>query len=92
MSDTKIPAMPANPYSREAMQERYAALCKVRDERNAKAAPLQVKLDAANAKVIAAQAEAAALAKQIEDAWGNGDWITLKREIGVLATALSRAR
>lgn len=72
------------------MGERYAELCALRDKVSAAAAPLQVKLDDANARCEAARVEAAEIAEQIEQVWGKEKWIALKKEIGVLARALSR--
>jgi hypothetical protein len=74
------------------MGERYAELCALRDKVYAATAPLQAKLDDANARCEAARVEAAALAEQIEVAWGKEKWIALKKEIGVLAKALNGRR
>jgi uncharacterized coiled-coil DUF342 family protein len=74
------------------MGARYAELCALRDALNAEAAPLQAQLDEANTRCEAARAEAAALAEQIEQVWGKEKWIALKKEIGVLAKALSGKR
>ncbi len=49
-------------------------------------------LDEANARCEAARVEAAALAERIEQVWGKRKWIALKKEIGVLAKALSGKR
>lgn len=74
------------------MAERYAELCALRDSVNAAAAPIQAKLDEANARAEQARLEAAALASQIDDLWGREKWVALKKEIGVLAKALSGKR
>ncbi len=74
------------------MAERYAELCALRDAVNAEVAPIQAELDAANARCEAARLEAAALAAKIDDLWGREKWIALKKEIGVLAKALSGKR
>lgn len=71
------------------MAERYAELCALRDSVNAAAAPIQAQLDAANARAEQARVEAAGLAAQIDDLWGREKWVALKKEIGVLAKALS---
>lgn len=77
-----------SPYTRESMVARYYELCDLRDARNAANAPLQAKLDAANAKEQAARAEAMDLAAQIEAGWGGQGWLDLKKEIATLASAL----
>ena len=71
------------------MGARYAELCALRDRVAAEAAPLQAELDEANARCEAARVEALAIAEQIERVWGKEKWIALKKEIGVLAKALS---
>lgn len=76
--------------SMKELRERYDSLCAKRDAVNAKIAPLKVKLEAANAKVIAAQAEADKLAVQINEARGGAEWLDLKKEIGALARAVNR--
>lgn len=72
------------------LKARYDALCAQRDATSAKVAPLKGKLDVANAKVIAAQAEADKLAVQINEARGGAEWLDLKKEIGALARAVNR--
>jgi hypothetical protein len=74
------------------LKGKYAELCAQRDQVNAKNAPLELELDKANAEVIAAQAKAHAIAAKIDDNRGREAWITLKREIGVLARALNPGR
>lgn len=76
--------------SMKALKERYDALCALRDATNAKLEPLKVKMEKANAKVIAAQDEANAIAAEINAARGGADWLDLKKEIGALARAVNR--
>lgn len=75
--------------SLETLKARYAELCAQRDATNAKVAPLREQLDAANARAQTAQAEAEALALQISKERGGQAWLDLKKEIAVLANALS---
>lgn len=81
--------MSTNPYA--TYEARYAELTAKRDAVNKLTAPLQLKLDAANARAQKAQAEANALALEIQEKRGNGAWIALKKEIGILATILTKA-
>lgn len=74
------------------MLKDYRALCDKRDAKNAKAAPIQKKLDAANARAMAANDEANNLAAEIEKVWGGAEWLTLKRDIAVLARALGNVK
>ena len=71
------------------MAERYAELCALRDSVNAEIAPIQAQLDEANARAEQARVQAAELAAQIDSLWGREKWVALKKEIGVLAKALS---
>ncbi len=73
-------------------QARYDELCALRDEVNEKNAPLEAQLDAANAEAEAARLRAQELADQIDDNRGRALWIAMKKEIGVLAKALSGRR
>lgn len=74
------------------MQERYDELCALRDKVNAANAPLELQLDDANKKANAAREAAEAIAMRIDSNRGNERWIALKKEIGVLAKALSGKR
>jgi chromosome segregation ATPase len=83
--------------SREEMVRRYYELCDRRDAAYEEADPLEKKLDAANAKVMAAQAEASALAEQIEETWAAASddgtregWLALKKEIADIAAFLRK--
>lgn len=71
-------------------EKRYLDLVDQRDAVNAQVAPLQEQLDAANEKVNAAQAEALALAAQIDELRGREKWIELKKEIALLSRALPK--
>lgn len=71
------------------MRRRYQSLCEVRDRINAEVKPQQDYLDKANAKVAAAQAEAKAFSDKINEIRGGEEWLQLKKEIGLLARALS---
>lgn len=75
--------------SLETLKARYAELCARRDSVNQQIAPLQEKLDAANARAQAANSEAYELALEISRVRGGQAWIDLKKEIAVLANALS---
>lgn len=75
--------------TRENLQARYTELCAKRDEVNLRAAPLQRDLDAANAEAQAANARARKLADAIQALRGGQEWLELKREIGLIAKALS---
>lgn len=70
------------------LKDRYVQLCEWRDAVNAKVAPLQAKLDAANARIQLAQADAAKIKAQVDALRGASDWLALKKEIGVLARAV----
>jgi outer membrane murein-binding lipoprotein Lpp len=72
----------------QELKDRYAQLCKQRDAVNAKVAPLQAKLDAAHARINAAQADAVKIKAEIDALRGGEDWLALKKEIGVLARAV----
>lgn len=79
--------------SMTALQERYARLCAIRDAAKAAVGPFQSQLDEINTKIQSMQAEANALAAQIQAARGGGEkWLLLKREIGILANMLMAAR
>lgn len=71
------------------LQANYDALCAERDRRNALNAPLQAALDEQNALVERHQLEARRLAARIEANWGGAEWVELKKQIGMLAKALS---
>ena len=90
--NTTLNTYTEEPVLASKMPERYAALCGLRDHIYAATAPLQAELDAANAECEAARVKAAGIANQIEVIWGREKWIALKKEIGVLAKALSGAR
>lgn len=72
-------------------EETYKALCKKRDAVNAEIAPLQAKLAVANERAQKAQAEANALAAEIQEKRGGESWLFLKKEIRMLADALKKA-
>jgi uncharacterized coiled-coil DUF342 family protein len=73
----------------DAVRNRYADLCKLRDAANAKAGDLQAKLDAANLRAETARREANEYAAQIQNIRGGGEnWLALKKEIGQLARML----
>ncbi len=71
---------------------RYEELCALRDSVNEKNAPLEEQLTAANAEAEAARVRAHALAEQIDANRGNALWLAMKKEIGILAKALSGRR
>lgn len=79
--------------SMSELRERYDRLCAIRDAANAAAAPFRTELEQVNAKIQSFQAEVNALVAQIDRARGGApNWLKLKREIGVLASALMAAK
>jgi hypothetical protein len=72
----------------QGLKDQYDQLCAKRDAKYAEVQPLEDELAATNAAVEQLQLKAADLAKQIEDAWGGAAWITLKKQIAVLAKGL----
>lgn len=70
---------------------RYKELCAVRDAKNAEVEALRKELDAANQEAQAAKAKADAIALKISEARGGAAWVKLKKEIGILARAVSGA-
>jgi len=75
--------------TREMLQARYAELCAKRDEVNGRVAPLQKDLDAANMEAQVANAKARKIADAIQALRGGQEWLDIKREIGLIAKALS---
>jgi uncharacterized coiled-coil DUF342 family protein len=73
----------------EAMKARYNELVKKRNDLNAMVGPIKAKIDKVNAAIQEKQAEAEALVKQLNHMRGGADWIDLKKEIALLAKALS---
>lgn len=82
-------ALASGATQRAALIATYYKLCDARDAVYAEAAPIEAQLAAASAKVIAAQAEEAKLAREVEAAWGP-EWLALKKEIASLAKALGK--
>jgi hypothetical protein len=70
----------------------YTDLCAQRDAVNAKNAPIETELEKANAECEKWRVKAAELAAKIDDNRGREKWIELKKQIGQLAPAMSRAR
>jgi hypothetical protein len=70
-----------------AMLARYRELCVLRDQVNARNAPIEAELAQAVAATQAARERELVLAEQI-DANRGADWLALKRRIGELARAL----
>jgi hypothetical protein len=77
-------------FDRAALARRYHELCDLRDARYAEAAPLEAKLDAANARCEAARVEALELAAKVEAVWGGESWLALKKEIADIARFFGR--
>lgn len=77
------------PTTVDTLKSRYIELCAKRDAVNEKVELLQPDLDAANRKVQDAQQEAARIAAAIQALRGDESWIAMKKEIGLLAKALS---
>lgn len=69
---------------------RYRHLCKIRDAVNAQNAPLEAELEKANQAVNEAQEKAAKISAQIDANRGGEKWISLKREIRILAAGLGK--
>lgn len=92
MSDsafTKVPEQDlGRVYSPEVLKARYKELCDRRDKVNASTQGLKKELEAANLKAEQARLEAMKIAAKISEARGGAAWITMKKEIGILARAL----
>lgn len=70
---------------------RYYALCDQRDAVNLANTVLQTQLDAKNAQIIVLQEEALAIRAQIDGNRGGGEaWLSLKKELAMLARALGK--
>ena len=76
----------------DSTRDRYESLCAQRDATNARVAPLLADLTEANAAVVEAQARANKIAEQVATLRGGEQWLVLKKEIGMLARALSGIR
>lgn len=76
----------------ETTKARYEALCRQRDATNERVRPLLEKREALNQEIQAAQAEALAISAQVDAIRGGETWLDLKKEIGMLAKALSGIR
>lgn len=83
---------PAMQAALAALQQEYAAACAERDAVNATNAPLEAKLDQANAEAEAARTRALDLAAQIDANRGGQAWLELKRRIGRLANSIMELR
>ena len=70
----------------------YAELCAKRDAVNEQNAPIEIELAKANAEAEKWRLAAQALAAKIDENRGAQEWLNLKRTIGQLAPAMSRAR
>jgi hypothetical protein len=73
----------------DMMKARYAELCAKRDEVNAAVASKLAEVERLNQVANEASAKAAALAQEVSNERGGQEWLVLKREIGMLARALS---
>lgn len=76
----------------DVMREEYERLCQQRDTVNERTAPLQRRLDAVNANIQALSVEAERVAAEIQAVRGGESWLHLKKQIGVMAKALSGTR
>ena len=74
------------------MREEYDRLCQQRDTVNGRVAPIQRRLDEVNKQIGALNVEAARLAAEIQSLRGGESWLHVKKQIGVLAKALSGTR
>lgn len=78
--------MSESPYTLEALKARYEALCKQRDEANAKAAPHRAEMEkCANESEKWRVKAMEAKAKIDEIRGGHNAWFDLKKEIGLIA-------
>lgn len=71
------------------MKSRYAALCKKRDEVNKTIQPLKDEIAKLNDEIIKKQDQVAEKVRSMNQIRGGQNWIDLKKEIGLLAKALS---
>lgn len=71
------------------MKSRYAALCKKRDEVNSATQPLKDTIAKLNAEIIERQDKVAEKVRELNQIRGGQTWLDLKKEIGLLAKALS---
>lgn len=76
----------------DATKAEYESMCAERDRRNGLNVELQKELDVANAQAEAARIRAAGLADQIEQNWGRGGWIVLKKRIRMFADHIAELR
>ncbi len=70
----------------------YARLCALRDAVNEQNKPLEDDLTAVNSQIETLRQRAMDIAARIDDNRGRGNWMALKRDIGILAQALSGKR
>jgi len=76
-------------FSEQTMLERYKELCAKRDAVYEQNAPLEKELEKWNQKAEEARVKAAEIASKIDENFGLG-WISMKKEIALLARTLSR--
>lgn len=70
------------------LRARYQKLCSIRDEIEARIAPLRAQLADANSAAEKARVYATQVAEQLSKARGGESWFVLKKNIGILAKAL----
>lgn len=71
------------------MKSRYAALLRKRDETNIAVQPLKDEIAKLNSEIIARQDKVAERVRELNQIRGGQTWLDLKKEIGLLAKALS---
>lgn len=88
-SATEIDVLLGGALTGEAIKARYKALTEFRDKTNKEIAPLKAKLEKAAAEAERCRIIAADIAKDIDNARGGPRWLSIKKEIGVLANLIS---
>lgn len=70
-------------------KDTYKKLCDLRDSVNEQNKPLEAELDAVNVQIEELRQRSMQIAHRIDENRGFGNWFNLKRDIGILAQALS---
>lgn len=87
-----LPSRPKVMSTVDSMKARYTALCEQRDATNARVAPLLAQREELAVQADALTQEAKSLSAQIDAIRGGESWLAMKKEIGMLAKALSGIR
>ena len=77
------------PITRESLKARYAELCAQRDVIEQRVAPLRARKQAAAEEAEEYRVNSLAAAEELLAALGGAQWFALKKEIGLIAKALS---